>query len=86
MAVKEMTKFWETYLKKLNFHNFHFKNLIFINDINIKNIKLSNKHYLRKRNLIFFFFFSNHDDVKPWLIRLPKLSRFIKSFEKVKYK
>lgn len=64
---------------------FMLKNVNFV-DVNITNITISNKCILEKK--CFKCFIGNinlfYDDVKPWLVILPKLSRCIKSFENVK--
>ena len=76
MLHKEMLKFGEIYmLKKQNKTK-----QIDINDVNIENILVLYKYYIGEACWKYFIGYVNHfdDDIKPVLIKLPKLSGSVK--------
>ena len=61
------------------------KKTIYINDINIDDILVSNKHQIRKKSFQYFFIDANYsnDAIGSLLMKLPKRNQWIKWIHKM---
>ena len=70
---------------KLNSTKKEEKKTIYINDINIDDILVSNKHQIRKKSFKYFFIDANYsnDAIGPLVMKLPKRNQWIKWIHKM---
>ena len=65
----------------------HFKSNypIVINEVNIKQILISNKTLYDKKGFKYFIGYKNGGNIRPLCIMIPKTSGYLKCFHKIKY-
>ena len=78
---KEIITFGDTEIEKHKFH--HYKSPIPLEDVDIKNVLVSNTIYSDEKSYKYFidYFFDDYK-VKPLNIILPKTSAYVKSNDK----
>ena len=81
--IKEITTFDNTEIEKRKFH--YSKYPIKINIADIDKIILSKKVSFRKKGFKYFIVYNDDEKVKPICIMLPKITRYVQSFDESKY-
>ena len=77
--VKKVLTFGDIEIEKQKFCRY--KSFIFLEDVNIDNILVSNKFSFGKKNYKSFISYLDKNKIKPFTIILPKTSPYVKCYE-----